>query len=111
MLEALAESQMEVSSKTHNYRRNSKMDNLRYNFHEAFELNSYIMKLLWGAPPSYSSERIFNYRLSRAQHVIENTFGVMCLVFRVLRKPILLKPKEANKIVLTMAYLHFFFFV
>lgn len=55
-----------------------------------------------------SKERIYNYRLSRARRVVENAFGILTSVFRVLRKPMLLEPKKARYIVLTTIYLHNF---
>ncbi|KAJ8891745.1 hypothetical protein PR048_004298 [Dryococelus australis] len=48
-------------------------------------------------------QRIFNYRSSRTRLVVENTFGV---VFRVLRKPMLLEPPKAELIVMTIIILH-----
>lgn len=53
-------------------------------------------------------KRIFNYRLSRARRVSENVFGIWCAIFRVFRKPLLLEPETATKIVLAAAYLHNF---
>jgi hypothetical protein len=51
---------------------------------------------------------VFNYTLSRALRVVENAFGNLSYVFRVLRNPILLEPEKAKKIVLAILYLHNF---
>lgn len=61
---------------------------------EAFALHENIMKPYSGVYGKCSKERIFNYRLSRARRVVENTFGIISAVFRVLRKPMLLEPQE-----------------
>uniref|UniRef100_A0A1B6CGG3 DDE Tnp4 domain-containing protein n=1 Tax=Clastoptera arizonana TaxID=38151 RepID=A0A1B6CGG3_9HEMI len=76
---------------------------------QAFELNEYTMTPFSGTPPIGSIERIFNYRLSRGRRVVENAFGVASSTFRVLRKPILLQPDKAKKVVLAVVYLHNFF--
>lgn len=73
---------------------------------KAFALNEYTMKPFGGEPDRGFQERIFNYRLSRARRVVENAFGILSSVFRVLRKPMLLEPKTASKIVLTTIHLH-----
>ena len=73
---------------------------------KAFALNEYTMKPYEGTPHRGSMERIFNYRLSRARRVVENAFGILSSVFRVLRKPILLEPEIATKVVLTTIYLY-----
>lgn len=75
---------------------------------KAFALNNYTMKPFEGTPENGSPERIFNYRLSRARRVVENAFGIMSSVFRVLRKPMLLEPEIATKVVLATCYLHNF---
>lgn len=38
--------------------------------------------------------------------MVENTFGIISAVFRVLRKPMLLKPDKAQLIVLAIIHLH-----
>lgn len=75
---------------------------------KAFALNNYTMKPFEGTPDNGSPERIFNYRLSRARRVVENAFGIMSSVFRVLRKPMVLEPEIATKVVLATVYLHNF---
>ena len=44
--------------------------------------------------------KIFNYRLSRAQRIIENTFGIFVSSWRIFQKPIEGKPELVRKIVL-----------
>ncbi|CAK1590962.1 unnamed protein product [Parnassius mnemosyne] len=64
------------------------------------------MKPYEGDPERGSSERMFNYRLSRACRVVENTFGVLSSSYRVLCKPMLLEPEKAIKVVLATVYLY-----
>lgn len=66
------------------------------------------MKPFPGIQSKGSKERTFNYKLSKARRLIENIFGIMSAVFRVLRKPILLQPDKATIIVLCCVYLHNF---
>lgn len=75
---------------------------------EAFPLKDNIMKPYPGSQEKGSVKRLFNYRLSRARRVVENVFGIMSAVFRVLRRPMLLEPTKAEKVVLTCVYLHNF---
>lgn len=73
---------------------------------DAFPLSPNIMKPYSGHQEKGSRQRIFNYRLSRARRIVENVFGILASVFRVLRKPILLQPEKADKIVLACVHLH-----
>lgn len=54
------------------------------------------------------NRRIFNYRMSRARRVIENTFGILVSRFGVLQKPIALSPEKARIVALACCYLHNF---
>lgn len=74
----------------------------------AFPLNETIMKPYSGTYLKGSKERIFNYRLSRARRIVENAFGILASVFRVLRKPMLLQPEKAQLVVMAAIYLHNF---
>lgn len=75
---------------------------------EAFPLSVNIMKPFSGIFPKGSTERTFNYRLSRARRVVENVFGIISSVFRVLRKPLLLEPHKAQVVVMAIVHLHNF---
>ena len=55
---------------------------------EAFQLTEHLMKPYPRAVLGLM-ERIFNYRLSRARRVIENTFGICAAHFRIFRRPII----------------------
>lgn len=75
---------------------------------DAFTFSPRIMKPYSGTYEWGRAERAFNYRLSRARRVVENVFGIMSSVFRVLRKPMLLEPNEVSNIALACALLHNF---
>lgn len=74
---------------------------------DAFSLKQNIMKPFPGTCLS-PSQRIFNYRLSRARRVIENAFGIMTAKFRVLRSPIHVDAAKTRKITLACCALHNF---
>ncbi len=74
----------------------------------AFAMSVNLMKPYPGIYNMGSAERIFNYRLSRARRVSENVFGIMTSVFGVLRRPMLLEPNIAKKVVLAVIHLHNF---
>ncbi|KAK4875957.1 hypothetical protein RN001_012379 [Aquatica leii] len=75
---------------------------------DAFALHEHVLKPYAGMHNKGSLERIFNYRLSRARRVVENAFGIVSVVFRVLRKPMLLEPPKATVVVLIALCLHNF---
>jgi len=50
--------------------------------------------------------RVFNYRLSRARRTVENAFGIAASVFQVLRKPIIHKQNNADRVIFAITCLH-----
>lgn len=77
---------------------------------DAFSLGEHIMKP-FSQQDLTTSNRIFNYRLSRARRVVENAFGILVTRFGVLQKAINLKPEKATTIILASCYLHNFLMV
>ncbi|CAH2002909.1 unnamed protein product [Acanthoscelides obtectus] len=75
---------------------------------EAFPLIKRIMKPYSGMHEKGTTQRKFNYHLSRARRVVENVFGIVFAVFRVLRKPMLLEPKKAKYVIMAAVCLHNF---
>lgn len=53
-------------------------------------------------------ERIFNYRLSRARRMIENTFGIMSSQWRIFRTAINAHPELVEDIIEACVCLHHF---
>lgn len=74
---------------------------------DAFAMRSYIMKP-YPFRNLHGTQRIYNYRLSRARRVIENVFGIISARFRLLRKTIELEPKKNSIIVSAICVLHNF---
>ncbi|KAL7744371.1 hypothetical protein ACLKA6_001760 [Drosophila palustris] len=74
---------------------------------DAFPLNTRIMKP-YGARKLTKSERIFNYRLSRARRCIENTFGILSAKWMAVQRTLLSNPDRAQKIVAACCSLHNF---
>lgn len=74
---------------------------------DAFALKPNLMKPYPGRNLALS-QRVFNYRLSRARRCIENAFGIMSARFRVLRSPVHLDAVKTRKLTLTCCALHNF---
>lgn len=74
---------------------------------EAFQLTTNMMRPYSGRN-LVTKKRIFNYRLSRARRIIENSFGILVSRWRVLRKPIAMNPKFVDKIIISTICLHNF---
>lgn len=74
---------------------------------EAFPLKTYLMRPYPGQGLDVS-KRIFNYRLSRARRIVENTFGILSQKFRIYNRRIQAKPENVDYIILTTCILHNF---
>ncbi|XP_067944974.1 uncharacterized protein [Watersipora subatra] len=75
---------------------------------EAFPLKPYIMRPFPGRALDSVPKRIFNYRLSRARRIIENTFGVLSRRWQILFKMIQADQEKATNLVRAMCVLHNF---
>lgn len=76
---------------------------------DAFALKPNLMKPYPGRNLALS-QRVYNYRLSRARRCIENAFGIMSARFRVLRSPVHLDAVKTRKLTLACCALHNFLF-
>lgn len=72
---------------------------------EAFPMRPFLMKP-YSSRGLCKSERIFNYRLSRARRVVENAFGILANRFRIFHHPIQLNPSSVEDVVLATCALH-----
>lgn len=74
---------------------------------EAFPLKSYLMRpYSKNYVTGSESNRIFNYRLSRARRVVENSFGILSARWRVFLRYLEVQPDMVDKIVLASCCLH-----
>ena len=74
---------------------------------EAFPLKTYLMKP-YHRHVLILKERIFNYRLSRARRIIENSFGILAARCRIFRKPIIAKEEVVINVTKASTALHNF---
>ena len=51
-------------------------------------------------------QQIFNYKLSRARRIIENTFGIATTRFRIFRRPIIAKSENVILVAKAVVALH-----
>lgn len=76
---------------------------------EAFRLDEHTMKPYCKRQALDDwKKRKFNYQLSRARRVSEDTFGIICSTFRVFFTPINVKPETVDVITLVCCCLHNF---
>lgn len=73
----------------------------------AFPLSTHILKP-FPFRQMNREQRIFNYRLSRVRRVVENVFGILASIFRVLLTTIALKPEKTKIIAQACVALHNF---
>ncbi|XP_043247587.1 protein ALP1-like [Amphibalanus amphitrite] len=77
---------------------------------EAFPLTANIMRPYPGRTEARLGRpaAVFNYRLSRARRVVENAFGIMSQMWRLLTRPLNVSVDHACQLVYTICILHNF---
>lgn len=73
---------------------------------DAFPLRTNILKPYARNTFLTDRQKIFNYRLSRARRIVENSFGILVSRFRIFEKPISLHPSTCEQIVKSTCALH-----
>ncbi|CAD6216119.1 GSCOCG00004335001-RA-CDS [Cotesia congregata] len=73
---------------------------------EAFQLTDYLLRPYPGRGSLNKDKTIFNYRLSRARQTIENSFGLLVSLWRILKKPIEATVDNSVNIVKAIICLH-----
>ena len=69
---------------------------------EIFTLINWLMRPFSRKPLINEKRKVFNYRLSRARRIIENTFGILVARWRILQRPIEGTPERVEKYILAM---------
>lgn len=75
---------------------------------DAFPLLINMMKPFRQAQLDSAVKEIYNYRVSRARHVVENGFGILASRFRIFHTQINLEPENIEKVVMATCALHNF---
>ena len=75
---------------------------------EAFALKPFMLRPFSRRNDNLYKLTIFNYRLSRAKQVIENTFGVLASQFRIFRRSIIGKTGNIKNVTKAAVILHNF---
>ena len=75
---------------------------------EGFVLKCHMMRPYSLTKTFDREEIVFNYRLSRARRVIENSFGIMATRFRIFRRPIIVHVENVKNITKAAVALHNF---
>ena len=73
---------------------------------EIFPLQNWLRRPYSGKALINDQRKIFNYRLSRARRIIENTFGILVSRWRVFQTPINATLEKVEKIILADVALH-----
>ena len=73
---------------------------------EIFPLKDWLMRPYPGRGGLTEEQNVFNYRLSRARRVIENTFGILVDRWRIFRGPIRASTQNVEHYVLAAMALH-----
>lgn len=74
---------------------------------EAFQMSQNLLKP-YASRTLTSTQRIFNYRLTRARRYIECTFGILSGKWRVLTTTLQLRPEHVDEVVKACVVLHNF---
>lgn len=72
---------------------------------EAFPLSQNVMRPFPGKDLD-EARRIYNYRLSRARRVVENSFGILASKWEVYQRRIKLQPQNVDKVIKATCVLH-----
>ncbi|XP_041483828.1 putative nuclease HARBI1 [Lytechinus variegatus] len=72
---------------------------------DAFPLRTWMQKP-YSNREQTDEERIFNYRLSRARRVVENSFGILAHRWRCLLSTLQLDPEKARTVIMACMCLH-----